>query len=230
MNWRRGLFRLWMIGAALFVIAVTSINYSGIKAEFDALALQGWSPKELCHNSAAEPGALLARITPASRNNPSISGTNLHKPTHLQSVGLGCRSSEHSIPNSITYRTKTSLGSSTLTMAYRLGILRTPGRAWGWSQALHSAYRLWSSLSERPLCGLRRVYRHRAIRSGAPMGATLTLVEILALSRSHNYCDRERSALGPTDRLRARSPALLSRDCPSALRINASTPGDIDVK
>ena len=44
------------------------------------------------------------------------------------------------------------------------------------------------------------------------------------------YCDRERSALGPTDRLRARSPALLSRDCPSALRINASTPGDIDVK
>ena len=47
MNWRPGLFRLWMIGAALFVIAVTSINYSGIKAEFDALALQGRSPKEL---------------------------------------------------------------------------------------------------------------------------------------------------------------------------------------
>jgi hypothetical protein len=188
MNWRLGLFRLWMIGAALFVIAVTSINYSGIKAEFDALALQGWSPKELCHNSAAEPGALLARITPASRNNPSISGTNLQNPTHLQSVRLGCRSSEHSIPNSGTYRTTTSLGSSTLTMAYRLGILRTPGRAWGWSQALHLAYRLWSSLSERPLYGLLRVYRHRAIRSGTPRGATLTLVEIPARVLKVTWC------------------------------------------
>jgi hypothetical protein len=47
-------------------------------------------------------------------------------------------------------------------------------------EALHSAYRLWSSLSERPLYGLLRVYRHRAIRSGAPRGATLTPVEISA--------------------------------------------------
>jgi len=37
-NWRRGLFRLWIVGAALFVIAVASISYSGIKAEFDAVA------------------------------------------------------------------------------------------------------------------------------------------------------------------------------------------------
>jgi hypothetical protein len=36
-----------MIGAAVFVIAITSINYGDIKAEFDALALQGGSPKEL---------------------------------------------------------------------------------------------------------------------------------------------------------------------------------------
>jgi hypothetical protein len=33
MNWRRGLFRLWIVGAALFVISVASISYSGIKAE-----------------------------------------------------------------------------------------------------------------------------------------------------------------------------------------------------
>jgi hypothetical protein len=36
MNWRRGLFRLWIVGAALFVIAVAAISYSDIKAEFDA--------------------------------------------------------------------------------------------------------------------------------------------------------------------------------------------------
>jgi len=37
MNLRRGLFRLWIIGAALFVIAVASVSYPGIKAEFDAV-------------------------------------------------------------------------------------------------------------------------------------------------------------------------------------------------
>jgi hypothetical protein len=38
MNWRRGLFRLWIVGAALFVIAVVAVNYSDITAEFDAAA------------------------------------------------------------------------------------------------------------------------------------------------------------------------------------------------
>ena len=37
MNLRRWLFRLWIIGAALFVIAVASISYPGIKFEFDAV-------------------------------------------------------------------------------------------------------------------------------------------------------------------------------------------------
>ena len=37
MNLRRELFRLWIIGAALFVIAVASISYPGIKFEFDAV-------------------------------------------------------------------------------------------------------------------------------------------------------------------------------------------------
>ena len=41
-NWRRGLFRLWIIGSALFVLAVAFVNYSGIKAEFDAVALQAY--------------------------------------------------------------------------------------------------------------------------------------------------------------------------------------------
>jgi len=38
MNWRRRLFRLWIVGSALFVIAVAFICYSEIKAQFDAAA------------------------------------------------------------------------------------------------------------------------------------------------------------------------------------------------
>ena len=39
MNWRRGLFRLWIVGSVLFVIAVAVISYSEIKAEFEAAKL-----------------------------------------------------------------------------------------------------------------------------------------------------------------------------------------------
>jgi hypothetical protein len=35
MNWRRGLFRLWIVGSALFVIAVAFISYSEIKEQSD---------------------------------------------------------------------------------------------------------------------------------------------------------------------------------------------------
>ena len=38
MNFRRGLFRLWIVGAVLFVIAVAFVSYSDIKAEFDRAA------------------------------------------------------------------------------------------------------------------------------------------------------------------------------------------------
>jgi hypothetical protein len=38
MNWRRGLFRLWIVTAALFVLVVVFVSYSEIKAEFEAAA------------------------------------------------------------------------------------------------------------------------------------------------------------------------------------------------
>jgi hypothetical protein len=38
MNFRRGLFRLWIIGSALFVLAVAFVGYSGIKEQFTAVA------------------------------------------------------------------------------------------------------------------------------------------------------------------------------------------------
>src|SRR6516162_7231079 len=36
MNWRRGLFRLWIVGSVLFVLAIAFIGYSEIKAQFNA--------------------------------------------------------------------------------------------------------------------------------------------------------------------------------------------------
>jgi hypothetical protein len=55
MNWRRGLFRLWVVGAALFVIAIAFVSYSNIKSEFDrAAALKaatlpsGLRPRQAC--------------------------------------------------------------------------------------------------------------------------------------------------------------------------------------
>src|SRR5262245_59377142 len=36
MNLRRGLFRLWHVGAALFVLAVAFVSYGPIKKEFEA--------------------------------------------------------------------------------------------------------------------------------------------------------------------------------------------------
>jgi hypothetical protein len=38
MNLRRGLFRLWIVGALLFVIVVAFIGYTDIKANFEATA------------------------------------------------------------------------------------------------------------------------------------------------------------------------------------------------
>jgi hypothetical protein len=34
MNWRRGLFRLWIVSSALFVLTVAFVSYPSIKAEF----------------------------------------------------------------------------------------------------------------------------------------------------------------------------------------------------
>ena len=38
MNFRRGLFRLWIIGSALFVLAVAFVRYTEIKEQFTAVA------------------------------------------------------------------------------------------------------------------------------------------------------------------------------------------------
>jgi hypothetical protein len=40
MNWRRGLFRLWIVGTTLFVLAIAFISYGDIKQQFKDIALQ----------------------------------------------------------------------------------------------------------------------------------------------------------------------------------------------
>ena len=46
MNWRRGLFRLWIVGAALFVIVVAFLSYSDIMIAALALIITvvAWFP------------------------------------------------------------------------------------------------------------------------------------------------------------------------------------------
>jgi hypothetical protein len=36
----RGLFRLWIVGTALFVLFIAFVGYSGIQAEFDAASVR----------------------------------------------------------------------------------------------------------------------------------------------------------------------------------------------
>ena len=42
MNWRRGCFRLWIVGSALYVIAVAAITSSEIKSKFENLDRSDW--------------------------------------------------------------------------------------------------------------------------------------------------------------------------------------------
>jgi hypothetical protein len=78
MNWRRGLFRLWVVGSVLFVIAYASLSYSFIKAEFDAVArapkpvtdpklveqleMAPWDTKETAPKKPFDPDEFLARF------------------------------------------------------------------------------------------------------------------------------------------------------------------------
>jgi hypothetical protein len=48
MNWRRGLFRLWMVGTALFVLAIAFISYARSR-QFDDAAIIA------AHQTASEP-------------------------------------------------------------------------------------------------------------------------------------------------------------------------------
>jgi hypothetical protein len=53
MNWRRGLFRLWIMGAVLFALTVTAISYTEIRGQFVRPAL--FVPV-LCGDARGEPG------------------------------------------------------------------------------------------------------------------------------------------------------------------------------
>ena len=60
MNWRRGLFRLWIVGSVLFVIAVAVISYSEIKEQFDDWEV---AVPMLCANARGAAGEDYAEIS-----------------------------------------------------------------------------------------------------------------------------------------------------------------------
>ena len=63
MNWRRGLFRLWTVGTALFVIAVAFVSYGDIKEEFEDAASATLEPPNRFEQHGADPWAEF-RIAP----------------------------------------------------------------------------------------------------------------------------------------------------------------------
>src|SRR5262249_45378017 len=61
MTLRRGLFRLWIIGAALFVLAVAVVSYAPIKAEFEGVARNPYAP-----STDEQIAAVLTNVRPPS--------------------------------------------------------------------------------------------------------------------------------------------------------------------
>ena len=78
MNWRRGLFRLWIVGAALFVIVVAFLSYSDIMIAALALIITvvAWFLfHELIERSSRFPARKLAH-----EKNSSMSLLTIWKP------------------------------------------------------------------------------------------------------------------------------------------------------
>ena len=65
MNWRRGLFRLWIVGTVLFVLAVAFVSYTDIKEEFEDAASAPVTDQEVTKQDSVDPLAEFG-ITPKS--------------------------------------------------------------------------------------------------------------------------------------------------------------------
>jgi hypothetical protein len=61
MNWRHGLFRLWIVGSALFVLGVAFVSYDDIKRQFGDANDWGTSTEvlvpQLCPDARGVAGA-----------------------------------------------------------------------------------------------------------------------------------------------------------------------------
>jgi hypothetical protein len=71
MNLRRGLFRLWIVGSALFVLAVALFNYSDIKEEFEDAASATLKPVTDQAVTSVDPWAEF-RLTPKPVTDPAL--------------------------------------------------------------------------------------------------------------------------------------------------------------
>ena len=78
MNLRRGLFRLWIVGTALFVLAVAFISYSEIRRAFNAIGLSQFVLlPQLCGDARGVAGKETIRLKPDS---PLVLGTITQSP------------------------------------------------------------------------------------------------------------------------------------------------------
>jgi hypothetical protein len=73
MNWRRDLFRLWIVGTVLFVLAVAFISYGDIKEEFEdaAAASASVTDQPVTKQDSVDPWAEF-RIAPKPVTDPAL--------------------------------------------------------------------------------------------------------------------------------------------------------------
>lgn len=55
MSWRRGFFRLWILGSARFIIVFGALNYSEIKTKFENADFEPALPVR-CYNARGDEG------------------------------------------------------------------------------------------------------------------------------------------------------------------------------
>jgi len=130
MKWRRGLFRLWIVGTALFVLAIAFISYSVIEEQFEETALQHYLEAnvdllvpQLCGQARGVAGT---DYSTQQARNPGPWDT-YSKPNPFDIVGTRCPSSDHSSLNTMTSQTGNSRANFMLTMACRPASFQTHG-------------------------------------------------------------------------------------------------------
>jgi hypothetical protein len=92
MNLRRGLFRLWIVGSALFVLAVAFVSYDPIKREFEGEVVRNpYAPSTLAPSSNTNiiqfEGQLYGFLADATDEQIATALKNVRAPSPWASVG-----------------------------------------------------------------------------------------------------------------------------------------------
>src|SRR5262245_25453433 len=146
MNWRRGLFRLWIVGTVLFVLAVAFVSYGEIKRQFEPR--EETSVPVQCGLARGKAGTDYA-VKKTAKPGPwdAYAERNPDAPCWYAISKFRTFYPEYKDLTDTELIVKLNVALNLITFAiYRT---RRPGRQWRFGQASHSAFR-W--LSERPWC------------------------------------------------------------------------------